>query len=172
MVPPTGDARAWRSFALAALVSTWLGSAAAQTGPFEEERDRFVQPPLTLPETLRGEVRQTGRTADAGLVDTIRGIFPAIGACWAPPAGLTKLGQIEITLRFSLRRDGALIGAPRITFATMGAETRSRELLAEASFEAIRRCTPLKLTKGFGEAVAGRPIAVRFIYQGPKGQGV
>ena len=42
----------------------------------------------------------------------------------------------------------------------------------EASFEAIRRCTPLKLTKGFGEAVAGRPIAVRFIYQGQKGQGV
>jgi len=155
---------------LTALAWAWSGPASAQFGPFEEEQP-FWQPPPTLHETLRGEVRQTNRPAPAGPIDTIRDIFPAIGACWTPPAGLTRLERIEITVRFSLRRDGTVIGAPRVTFATLGAETRARQALTEATFEAIRRCTPLPLTKGFGGAIAGRPIAIRFIYQGPKGQG-
>ena len=146
----------------------WSGPASAQLGPFEEEQP-FWQPPLTLPEALRGEVRQTNRPAPAGPIDMIRDIFPAIGACWTPPAGLTRLERIEITVRFSLRRDGTVIGAPRVTFATLGAKARARQALTDATFEAIRRCTPLPLTKGLSGAIAGRPIAIRFIYQGPKG---
>ena len=163
----------WRGVTVAAaLVWMGFGTAAAQTVPFEEDGPTFLQPPLSLPETLRGEVRSPGRTADGREVDTIRATFPAVGSCWTPPAGLTKLETVEITVRFSLRRDGSVIGAPRVTFATAGAETRARQRLAAAAIEAIHRCTPLKLTKGFGDAVAGRPIAIRFIYQGPKGQGV
>ncbi len=169
MFPSAGDARAWRGLGVAALASAWLGSAAAQTAPFDEDGSRFVQPPLTLTETLCGEVRQAERAAGMRSIEGIRDIFPAIGACWAPPSGLAKLEKIEITLSFSLKRDGALIGAPRVTFATIGAETRARQLLTDATFEAIRRCTPLKLSKAFGEAVAGRPIAIRFIYQGAEG---
>ena len=158
-----------RGFAFT-LAWAWLGPASAQVGPLEEERP-FPQPPLTLPETLRGEVRRPNRAAPSGPLDALRDIYPAIGACWTPPPGLTKLDRIEITARFNLRRDGSVIGAPRVTYATMGAETRARQFLTEATFEAIRRCTPLRLTKGFGAAIAGRPIAIRFIYQGPTGQG-
>lgn len=161
---------AWSAIVPACL---WLGSAAAQNVWPDQDREPLREPPLTLPETLRGDVRVgAGQAIQGTTIDTIRDIFPALGACWAPPSGLSRLETIEVTARFSLRRDGSLIGAPRVTFATLGAETRARQTLAEATFDAIRRCTPLRLTKTFGDAVAGRPIAIRFIYHGPKGHGV
>ena len=142
---PASHGAAWRGVISVALACAWLGSAAAQTVPSEDIDRRFVQPPLTLPETLRGKIEATGRATAPGPVDTIRDIFPAISACWAPPAGLTNLETFEVTVRFSLRRDGALVGAPRITFATHGAESRARQLFTDASLEAILLCTPLKI---------------------------
>jgi hypothetical protein len=98
-------------------------------------------------------------------------VAPAIRACWAPPAGLLGLEQIEVTVRFSLRRDGTLIGAPQVTFSSADVALRARELLTRSAAEAIRACTPLDLAAGLGNAIAGRPFAIRFIYKGPQGRG-
>lgn len=136
-----------------------------------EEGFAYRDPPLARPETLSGAVRQGGLGRSPGRINRIADVFAALGACWSPPTGLTKLERVEITVRLSLRRDGSLFGAPRVTFATTAAETRARELLRAATVEAIERCTPLDLTPGLGGAIAGRPIAVRFIYQGPRGRG-
>jgi hypothetical protein len=38
-----------------------------------------------------------------------------------------------------------------------------RDVYREAIDAALKRCTPLHFTDGMGGAVAGRPIAIRFV---------
>ena len=165
----TGGAtvRCLTRLAVAALaVATAFGSAiagAAIVGPGLS---------LTLPQTLRATVQVPEGGIAASPADTLQELYPRLGACWQVPEGLAGFERTEITARFALRRDGSVIGAPRITFATQSADTRGRDLLTRATLDAIRRCTPVAITPALGAAIAGRPIALRFIYQGPKGQGV
>ena len=151
-----------------------LLALAALTGPAPAQRDdetALLGPPLTLPETLRGTVRVPSAAAAGGPVDTLRQLYPALTACWHAPDGLAWLERTEITARLSLRRDGTLQGEPRITFAALPPDSPARRTLTQATLDAIRRCTPVALTPGLGGAVAGRPIALRFIYAGPRGPG-
>jgi hypothetical protein len=111
-------------------------------------------------------------TAGPGAIDTLKDLYPALAACWEVPAGLGRFERTEITARFSLRSDGSVIGTPRVTFASQSPDSRARAVLTQATLEAIRRCTPVRVTPALGGAIAGRPIALRFIHQGPKGQGI
>ena len=148
---------------VAALAAAGLGVvASAQGAPFTG--------PLTLPETLRGTVRvPQDRLAGTGTANTLRALYPVLAACWTAPA---DAGDGEITTRFSLRRDGSVIGTPRVTYARPASNTRAARILSDAALRAIRRCTPARITPALGAAIAGRPIALRFVYQGPKGKGV
>ncbi|MGU3361735.1 hypothetical protein ACLBWX_15485 [Methylobacterium sp. M6A4_1b] len=140
--------------------------------------------PLTLPETLRGTVQVPQAAPQAGMADgrrsadgqnpadTLRELYPVLAACWEVPEGLARFERTEITARFALRRDGTVIGTPRVTFSTQDSDTRAYRILTDATLAAIRRCTPARITPALGAAIAGRPIALRFIYQGPKGKGV
>ena len=49
-------------------------------------------------------------------INTLAELWPALYACWSPPAGTE--GK-ELTLRFSIRRDGTLIGKPRATYSKL-----------------------------------------------------
>lgn len=107
---------------------------------------------------------------DAGpaeAADTLAALYPALAACWQPPEALAGQGA-EVTARFSLRRDGSLIGAPRIVFAA-GVSGEGRRRLARATLAAVKACTPARITPDLGRAIAGRPIALRLVYQ-PQGR--
>lgn len=131
------------------------------------------QPYISLPETLRGTVQvPTDGPVRGGPIDTLRDLYPALASCWRAPEGLSRFERTEITVRFSLRRDGSVIGVPRVTFSRTPADERGRALLVEATLAAVRRCTPAPVTPGLGGAIAGRPLALRFVYEGPRGQGV
>jgi hypothetical protein len=117
---------------------------------------------LSLPTTLRATVRVPVASPPQGAADTLVALYPQLAACWRPPA---DLGAAAITARFALRRDGSLQGTPRITFARVRPERR--EALAAETLSSLARCTPARLTAGLGGAVAGRPIALRFVYPGP-----
>jgi hypothetical protein len=130
-------------------------------------------PPLSLPTTLRGTVQVPAERQDVGRqADTLKDLYDRLASCWKPPAGLPRLERTEVTVRFTLRRDGSVIGEPRITFATQPRASRAFRLFAQAAQDSIRRCTPAGITPGLGGGIAGRPIALRFVYQGPRGQGV
>lgn len=148
-----------------------FGSAAARAAPSAGA--------LALAQDLRITVQAPGGMSHARPdsdavkpVDTLDELYPALAACWEVPAGLSRFERTEITARFALRRDGSVIGTPRVTFATQDPDTRARAVLTQATLEAIRRCTPVRVTPALGGAIAGRPIALRFVYQGPKGQGI
>ncbi|WP_019903317.1 hypothetical protein [Methylobacterium sp. 77] len=128
--------------------------------------------PPTHPEARPATVRVQQDGIAASPADTLQTLYPRLTACWRIPAGLAGFARTEITARFALRRDGSVIGEPRITFAMQNADHRGRDILTRATLDAIRRCTPVAITPALGAAIAGRPIALRFIYQGPQGQGV
>jgi hypothetical protein len=105
------------------------------------------------------------------MLDKLDEIAPALRACWKPPPGLAHFERVEATARFALRRDGSLVDEPRVVFATASVALRARELLTRSVVEAIAACTPLRMSAGLGGAIAGRPIAIRFIHKGPRGRG-
>jgi hypothetical protein len=56
-----------------------------------------------------------------------------------------------------------MIGAPRLTFVTPDSSSQDRNKYRHAIDASLERCTPIPFTKGMGGAIAGRPIAVRFV---------
>jgi hypothetical protein len=96
-------------------------------------------------------------------LDTIGDLFAALRSCWTPPQGDTAKEGMQMTVRFSFKRSGDLIGPPRLTFATAGAPTEVRETYLKAINDSIGACVPLKFTGNLGGALAGRPIAIRYV---------
>jgi hypothetical protein len=96
-------------------------------------------------------------------LDNIGDLFAALRSCWTPPeAGAAKEGM-QMTVRFSFKRSGDLIGPPRITFATAGVPADLRDSYFKAINTSLEACVPFKFTGGLGGAVAGRPIAIRYV---------
>jgi hypothetical protein len=126
--------------------------------------------PLSLPQTLRGTIAVPVSRMSTRPADTLAELYPALAACWQVPAGLGRpragSDDIEITLRLSLRRDGSLIGPPRVTYAA-GVSGEQRAALVRGTLDALMRCTPTHVTAGLGRAIAGRPVALRFVYRPP-----
>lgn len=107
-----------------------------------------------------------GRHADqesARPVNTIRAMFAVLRACWVPPPTDQARHGMQYTVRFALKRDGGLIGPPQRTYSTHDVSAAVREAYAKAADAAIERCMPLHFTRQMGDAVAGLPIAVRFV---------
>jgi hypothetical protein len=50
-----------------------------------------------------------------------------------------------------------------MTYASHDAPVQTRDVYRDAADAALKRCTPLHFSDGMGGAVAGRPIAVRFV---------
>jgi hypothetical protein len=96
-------------------------------------------------------------------LDAIRDVFAALRACWTPPALDEGRAGMEISVRLSFNRSGNIIGAPRFTYTTRDASAEQRDLYRRAVVDSLTRCTPLPLTQGLGGAIAGRPIAIRYI---------
>ena len=96
-------------------------------------------------------------------LDTIRAMFAALRACWVPPAKEEALRGMQMTVRFAFRRSGEIIATPRVTYVSPGAPPEARETYLHAIDAALERCTPLPFSQGLGGAVAGRPIAIRFV---------
>ena len=96
-------------------------------------------------------------------LDSIGDLFAALRSCWTPPQPESAKQGMQMTVRFSFKRSGDLIGPPRLTFATQGAPMDVRENYLKAINASIDACVPLKFTGGLGGAVAGRPIAIRYV---------
>jgi|SRR5262245_22381787 len=96
-------------------------------------------------------------------LDTIRAMFDALRACWVPPDQEHARAGMQMSVRFALKRSGEIIATPRVTYTSPDAPSDARETYLNAITAALERCMPLHLTEGLGGAVAGRPIAVRFV---------
>ncbi|WP_298260187.1 hypothetical protein [Bradyrhizobium sp.] len=96
-------------------------------------------------------------------LDNIGDLFAALRSCWTPPPADAAKEGMQMTVRFSFKRSGDLIGPPRMTFATVGTPADVRDTYLKAISASIDACMPLKFTGALGGAVAGRPIAIRYV---------
>jgi hypothetical protein len=67
-----------------------------------------------------------------------------------------------MSVRFSFKKSGELIGPPQLTFAA-GAPTDARSTYLKAINNSLDACLPLKITDGLAGALAGRPIMIRYV---------
>jgi hypothetical protein len=104
-----------------------------------------------------------GENADDHPLDSISAMFAALRACWVPPPKDEARRGMEYTVRFAFKRDGEIVAPPRVTYASHDAPADVRDVYRDAVDAALKRCTPLHFSDGMGGAVAGRPIAIRFV---------
>jgi hypothetical protein len=96
-------------------------------------------------------------------LDTIGDLFATLRSCWSPPPVDSAQPGMQMSVRFSFRRTGEIIGTPRLTYATAGASADVRATYLKAINASLDACAPLKFTGGLGGALAGRPIAIRYV---------
>lgn len=96
-------------------------------------------------------------------LDTIGDLFAELRSCWSPPPADSAAEGMQMTVRFSFKRDGGIIAVPRLTFATAGASADTRTTYLKAINTSLDACMPLKFTDHLGGALAGRPIAIRYV---------
>jgi hypothetical protein len=117
----------------------------------------------TKPEQNPTSEQETTDAAEEKPLDSIRAMYAALRACWVPPPKDSARHGMQYTVRFAFKRDGEIIAPPRVTYASHEAPTDVRDTYRDAVNAALARCTPLHFSKGMAGAVAGRPIAIRFV---------
>jgi hypothetical protein len=111
-----------------------------------------------------GNADKTGDTnTDEQKLDSISAMYAALRACWVPPPKDAARHGMQYTVRFAFKRDGEIVAPPRVTYASHDAPADVRDTYRDAVNAALQRCTPLHFSDGMGGAVAGRPIAIRFV---------
>jgi hypothetical protein len=83
----------------------------------------------------------------------------ALLACWTPPAGSD--GSF-VTLSFSLKRDGTLIGQPRPTEIDVNGDSQARQRFIDGAVKAIETCVPVEFSPEFAAGVGGQVFTLRF----------
>ena len=96
-------------------------------------------------------------------LDTIADLFAELRSCWSPPREDSARADMQMSVRFSFKRSGEIIASPRLTFATTGVSADTRATYFKAITTSLDACMPLKFTGGLGGAIAGRPIAIRYV---------
>jgi hypothetical protein len=96
-------------------------------------------------------------------LDNIGDLFAALRSCWTPPPADSAHAGMQISVRFSFKRSGEMFGTPQMTYATQGVSADTRTTYLKAVNSSLDGCVPLKFSGGLGGAIAGRPIAIRYV---------
>jgi len=69
---------------------------------------------------------------------------------------------VDLTLRFSFKRDGSLNGEPKVSYFNLRGDAEAERRSAEAVSRALDHCLPVSISDALGSAIAGRPMWIRF----------
>lgn len=92
-------------------------------------------------------------------LNTMDDVGAAIQACWAPPAGA---GNSTVTLSFSFKRDGSLIGPPEPTAISVTGDAKARQSFVDAAIAALEHCLPLSFSPALANGIAGNVFTMQF----------
>ena len=96
--------------------------------------------------------------------NTLQDLSKRLQTCLAQEKTTDELANdSEVTILFALRRDGTMMGRPRITHSDLRGDLDDQKRFVGAVIAALDQCLPLDITPGLGGAIAGRPVAVRII---------
>jgi len=120
------------------------------------EMSRRISIAVALPLLLLGSPETKSAPAN-----TLRELTAAIGEC--VKSARAGLPGSELTILFSLKRDGSLLGRPRISHAKLLGDSSTQRAFVGNVLAAFDKCLPLSITDGLGGAVAGRPMSFRVV---------
>jgi len=98
-------------------------------------------------------------TVQAQDLKTMNEVGDALNVCWTAPAGSKNSA---VTLSFSFKRDGSLIGPPRATAINVQGDDKARKAFVNAAIEAVQKCTPLKLAPSLAQGIGGNVFTMQF----------
>jgi hypothetical protein len=98
--------------------------------------------------------------AKSAPANSLRELYAVLGECVKAPVGAPGS---EITVVFSLKRNGSLFGKPRISHAKLLGDANAQRDFVASVLAGFNRCLPVSITEGLGGAVAGRPMSFRVI---------
>jgi hypothetical protein len=93
---------------------------------------------------------------------TLNDFGRAVSRCWKPPGRSEAPPDIMVTVKLSFTREGEVFGKPLVTYITAGTSPEHELAYRKAVVAAFQRCTPFNLSKGLGDAIAGRPFTFSF----------
>jgi hypothetical protein len=103
------------------------------------------------------DARASGHPAN-----TLQEVFDKLKECWIPPALPRSRPGMEITVLLSFKRNGEILGHPKITYESTEATDSERLKYRVAVMKTLESCTPMAFTDQLGGAIAGRTFRVRF----------
>jgi ABC-type sugar transport system substrate-binding protein len=92
-------------------------------------------------------------------INTLREMGEALWSCWSPPPDTQNF---QVTIRFSFKRDGQVLGKPRITYSTFNGDVSEQRIIMSKILDSLDECTPLNVTSELGGAIAGRIFTMTF----------
>lgn len=92
-------------------------------------------------------------------LNTMDEVGTALRACWTPPADAPNS---TVTLSFSFKRDGTLIGPPRPTAINVTGDTKTRQSFVDAAIAALQHCLPLSFSPTLAQGIAGNVFTQQF----------
>jgi hypothetical protein len=98
-------------------------------------------------------------TTHAEPLTTMDAVGAAIMSCWKPPGGVKKS---TVTLSFSFKSDGSLIGAPQATYIDVAGDEKVRQQFIDAAMGAVDRCTPVELSPALAQGIGGHVFTMEF----------
>jgi hypothetical protein len=133
-----------------------------------------LAPQTCLPDEdfpLGGDLRLTIDTASAEAapprpdhdLNTLRDLFFTLRACWTPPAVADAQHGMQMTVRISYKKSGDIFAQPQLTYVMEGSSPKVRDTYRNAITQSLQDCAPLHFSRGFGGAIAGKPILIRYI---------
>lgn len=98
-----------------------------------------------------------GAGARAEPLTSMDAVGAALQACWKAPD--TKGA---VTLSFSIKRDGSLIGPPRAMAIAVDGDDDAKKAFVDAAIAAVEACTPLDLAPDLAAGIAGSVYSMQF----------
>lgn len=95
----------------------------------------------------------------AAPLSTMGDVGSALMACWKPP---TDVKNAFVTLSFSFKRDGSLIGPPRPVSIEVPGSKDTRKAFVTAAVDAVQSCVPLNLTPQLAAGIGGQVFTLAF----------
>lgn len=91
--------------------------------------------------------------------NTLRELGTALWSCWYPPP---ETQNFQVTIRFSFKRNGEVLGKPRITYSTFNGNDEERRIIMARILDSLEACTPVNVTPELGGAIAGQIFTMTF----------
>jgi hypothetical protein len=98
--------------------------------------------------------------ASAAPANTLQELSAQLDHCLVGPEGAAGS---QITVVFSLKRDGSVLERPRISFSTLPGTDAEKSTFVEGVVAAFDKCLPASITDELGGAIAGRLISMQFV---------